>query len=149
MNTSYRGEIENLYKKLIAAWNNRDAQGMANQFTELGVQIGFDGSKVIGKKEILLHLEPIFEQHPTAPFIAKVKDIRLLGTDVAILHAIAGMIPPGKTDIEPKVNALQTLVAVKKDNEWRVELFQNTPAQFHGRPELVEEMTDELQQLLR
>lgn len=112
------------------------------------MQIGFDGSKVIGKKEILLHLEPIFEQHPTARFITKVKEIRLLGTEVAIIHAIAGMIPPGKTDIEPKVNAIQTLVAVKKDGFWRVELFQNTPAQFHGRPELVVEMTNELQHLL-
>jgi hypothetical protein len=27
----------------------------------------------------------------------------------------------------------------------RIVLFQNTPAQFHGRPELVEEMTRELQ----
>ncbi|WP_039043210.1 SgcJ/EcaC family oxidoreductase [Sporosarcina sp. ZBG7A] len=149
MNNSFRNEIENLYQKLIAAWNNRDAQVMADQFAEQGVQIGFDGSKVIGQKEILSHLEPIFKNHPTAPFITKVKDIRLLGTDVAILHAIAGMIPPGKTDIEPKLNALQTLVAVKTDDDWRVELFQNTPAQFHGRPELVEEMTDELQQLLK
>ncbi|VDG97952.1 Uncharacterised protein [Lysinibacillus sphaericus] len=149
MNTSFCDEIENLYQKLIAAWNNRDAQAIAELFAEQGVQIGFDGSKVIGQKEILSHLEPIFKNHPTAPFITKVKDIRFLGTDVAILHAIAGMIPPGKTDIEPKVNALQTLVAVKTDDDWRVELFQNTPAQFHGRPELVEEMTDELQQLLR
>lgn len=149
MKTSFRNEIENLYQKLIAAWNNRDAQAMADLFAEQGVQIGFDGSKVIGQKEILSHLEPIFKNHPTAPFITKVKDIRLLGTDVAVLHAIAGMIPPGKTDIEPKLNALQTLVAVKTDDDWRVELFQNTPAQFHGRPELVEEMTDELQQLLK
>lgn len=58
------------------------------------------------------------------------------------------MIPPGKSDIEPAVNAHQTLVAVKKDNGWQVELFQNTPAQFHGRPELVEEMTEELRELL-
>jgi hypothetical protein len=29
--------------------------------------------------------------------------------------------------------------------QWRIVLFQNTPAQFHGRPSLVEEMTRELQ----
>lgn len=72
-----------------------------------------------------------------------------MGADAAILHAIAGMIPPGKSDIEPAVNAQQTLVAVKKDYGWCVELFQNTPAQFHGRPELVKEMTEELRQLIR
>lgn len=148
MNDSFHGEIQNLYQKLIDAWNKRDAQGMALLFAEQGVQIGFDGSKVIGQEEILSHLAPIFEDHPTAPFVTKVKDIRLLGTDAAILLAIAGMIPPGKTDIEPAVNAHQTLIAAKKDHEWRIELFQNTPAQFHGRPELVEEMTVELRQLL-
>ena len=100
------------------------------------------------EKKFFTDLKPIFEDHPTAPFVTKVKDIRPLGTDAAILHAIAGMIPPGKTDIEPSVNAHQTLVAVKKDDDWRIELFQNTPAQFHGRPELVEEMTEELRELL-
>lgn len=141
-------EIQDLYQKLIAAWNNRDAQGMADQFSEQGVQIGFDGSKVVGKSEIFSHVAPIFENHPTAPFITKVKSIRPLGNDAAILHAIAGMIPPGKTDIDPNVNAHQTLVAVKQDEGWQIELFQNTPAQFHGRPELVEQMTEELRQLL-
>ncbi|WP_338472691.1 SgcJ/EcaC family oxidoreductase [Niallia sp. XMNu-256] len=148
MNDSFQDEIQILYQKLIDAWNKRDAHGMASLFAEQGVQIGFDGSKVKGREEILSHLAPIFEDHPTPPFVTKVKDIRLLGTDAAILHAIAGMIPPGKTDIEPAINAHQTLVAVKKDHEWQIELFQNTPAQFHGRPELVEEMTEELRQLI-
>lgn len=141
-------EVQNLYNTLIDAWNRRDAQGMSDPFAGHGVQIGFDGSKLIGKEEIFSHLLTIFENHPTAPFITKVKEIRSLGTDAAILYAIAGMIPPGKSDIEPTVNAHQTLVAVKKDNGWQVELFQNTPAQFHGRPELVEEMTEELRKLL-
>ncbi|WP_100010285.1 SgcJ/EcaC family oxidoreductase [Lentibacillus sediminis] len=148
MNSSFQNEINNLYQKLINAWNKRDAKDMAEEFAERGVQIGFDGSKVIGREEILSHLEPIFENHPTPPFVTKVKDIRALGTDAAILQAIAGMIPPGKTDIDPTVNAHQSLVVAKIDNDWQIELFQNTPAQFHGRPELVEQMTEELRELL-
>lgn len=149
MNHSSHEEVENLYRTLIDAWNERDAIRMAELFAEQGVQIGFDGSKLIGQEEIVSHLQPIFENNPTAPFVTKVKDIRSLGTDAVILHAIAGMVPPGKTDIEPSVNAHQTLVAVRKGNDWLIELFQNTPAQFHGRSELVEEMTEELRQLLQ
>ncbi len=148
LTVSIHNEIQELYHKLIEAWNKRDAEGMANLYSEQGVQIGFDGSKLVGKAEILSHVKPIFDNHPTAPFVTKVKSIRALGTEAALLHAIAGMIPPGKTDIEPNVNAHQTLVAVKKDCIWQIELFQNTPAQFHGRPELVEQMTKELRQLL-
>ncbi|PIC73823.1 SgcJ/EcaC family oxidoreductase [Sporosarcina sp. P17b] len=149
MNISNVDEITSLYRRLIDAWNNGDAKGMAELFTEQGIQIGFDGSKMVGRKEILSHLTSIFEKHPTAPFVTKEKDVRVIGTDTAIVQAIAGMIPPGKTDIEPAVNALQTLVTVNKDGNWKVELFQNTPAQFHGRPELVEQMTDELRQVMK
>ncbi|ARF12824.1 SgcJ/EcaC family oxidoreductase [Sporosarcina ureae] len=148
MNISKIDEINSLYRRLIDTWNNRDAKGMAELFTEQGIQIGFDGSKMVGREDILSHLASIFENHPTAPFVTKVKDVRAVGTDTAIVQAIAGMIPPGKTDIEPTVNALQTLVTVNKDGNWKIELFQNTPAQFHGRPELVEQMTDELRRLI-
>ena len=62
-----------------------------------------------------------------------------------ILRAVAGLVPPGQTAIRPETNSHQTVVAEAHDGQWRIVLFQNTPAQFHGRPELVEEMTRELQ----
>lgn len=148
MNTSVNDEIHDLYHRLINAWNSRDAYGMAKLFSEEGVQIGFDGSKVIGREEILSHVKPIFENNPTPPFIGKVKSIRMLGSGIAILHAIVGMVPPGKSEINPDLNAHQTLVAVHRDNTWRVELFQNTPAQYHGSPELIELMTEEIRDSL-
>jgi hypothetical protein len=45
--------------------------------------------------------------------------------------------------------AVQTLVAERCEDEWRVVLYQNTPAQFHGRPELVESLTEELRRELQ
>jgi len=66
-----------------------------------------------------------------------------------VLRAVVGMIPSGGSDIEPARNAHQTLVAAKQDGEWRIVLFQNTPAQFHGRPDLAERLTRELRQVSR
>lgn len=142
-------EVQAIYNQLIEAWNNRNAHRMAELFTDSGESIGFDGSQSIGSEEIFSHLKPIFDSHPTAPYIIKVKDVRSLGSDAAILRAIAGMVPPGETAIKPELNTHQTLIVVKKDGRWLIELFQNTPAQFHGRPELVEQMTDELNELLK
>jgi ABC-type lipoprotein export system ATPase subunit len=34
------------------------------------------------------------------------------------------------------------------EDQWQIAVFQNTPAQFHRRPELAKNMTDELRQLL-
>jgi uncharacterized protein (TIGR02246 family) len=34
-----------------------------------------------------------------------------------------------------------------EDGHWQIFQFQNTPAQFHGRPEMAEALTDELRLL--
>lgn len=141
-------EVESLYHQLIDAWNSRNASGMAELFAANGELIGFDGSLASGPDDILGHLQPIFEHQPTAPFTTKVKYVRLLESDTALLRAIAGMVPPGQSVLNPDVNTHHTLVAVHAGGQWRIELFQNTPAQFHGRPELIRQMTEELTEVL-
>jgi uncharacterized protein (TIGR02246 family) len=142
-------ELRALYHRILDAWNKRNAAAMSAPFAEDGEMIGFDGSQVTGRAAITAHLEPIFADHPTAAYVGKVRAVRFLSPDVAILRAIAGMVPPGKSDIEPKVNTHHTLVAVKHEGQWQIVLYQNTPAQFHGRPDLVQQMTEELRQLLQ
>jgi uncharacterized protein (TIGR02246 family) len=148
MEASISNEIQALYHQLLEKWNNSNARAMADLFADEGEIIGYDGSQEIGREQIFSHLNPIFENHPTARFVGKVKSVRLFGPNIAMLRAIAGMVPPGQSDINPKVNTHQTLVAEKNEGNWRIQLFQNTPAQFHGRPELVEQMTEELRQLV-
>jgi uncharacterized protein (TIGR02246 family) len=140
--------VRKLYEEFIDAWNRRDARAMAGRFRKNGLQIGFDGSTATGPDEIFGHLDPIFKGHETATYVAKVREVRPLGPDAALLTAITGLVPPGRTDISPATNAHQTLIAVRENGAWGIELFQNTPAQFHGRPELVNAMTAELQKLL-
>ncbi|SDZ99115.1 conserved hypothetical protein [Thalassobacillus cyri] len=141
-------QVRKLYEQLISAWNHRNAKGMADLFSKNGESIGFDGSQSNGPEEIFSHLDPVFRDRPTAPYVTKIKEIRFLGEDIAIVRAIAGMVPPGESDIKPDVNTHQTLLLSFQNGKWNIELFQNTPAQFHGRPELVEKMTDELRELL-
>ena len=121
---------------------------MAATFAEDGEMIGFDGSQIQGRAAIAEELKRIFADHETAPFVAKVRNVQQPAPGVALLRAVAGMIPPGRSDIDPSVNTHQTIVAAKIDDTWLIVLFQNTPARFHGRPELVERLTEELRQLL-
>ncbi|GGF18123.1 hypothetical protein GCM10010954_16140 [Halobacillus andaensis] len=148
MNGNKESRITKTYEQLIDAWNSRNAEAMALLFTESGESIGFDGSMSKGPLEINEHLAPIFENHPTAPYVYKIKEVRMIGEEAAIVRAIAGMIPPGESDLKPEVNTHHTLVVVLKGEQWKIDLFQNTPAQFHGRPELVEQMTEELRRQL-
>ncbi|PWU59729.1 DUF4440 domain-containing protein [Micromonospora globispora] len=139
--------VRDLYARLLDGWNRRSAQDMAALFASDGCLIGFDGSVATGT-EIVEHLAPIFADHPTAAYVAKVRGVRLLGPTTALLRAIVGMIPPGAGDVNPAANAHQTLLAEEAAGTWRIVLFQNTPAQYHGRPHLVEQHTAELRPLL-
>ena len=141
-------EVRTLYLRLLEAWNKRNAAVFAAHFEEDGNQVGFDGSQVNGRAAIELHLSQIFADHITARYVAKVREVRFLSPEVAVLQAVVGMVPPGQTELNPALNAVQSLVAVKHSNQWCIALFQNTPAQFHGRPEAVEELTNELRKLL-
>jgi len=140
--------IIDLYRQLLQAWNNQDAHGFAVSFTDDANVVGYDGSLMNGVAEIEMTLSGIFTNHKTAAYIAKVREIRFLSPQVAVLRAVVGMIPPGKTELNPERNAIQSLVANYNDNQWRIALFQNTPARFDGRPELSEALTQELRQLL-
>jgi uncharacterized protein (TIGR02246 family) len=139
-------EVRTLYHQLLDSWNKRNADAFAASFTEDGHVIGFDGSQMAGQAEIASTLRQIFADHLTGTYVNKVRDVRLLSPDVAILRAVVGLVPHAQSDIEPTLNAHQTLIATKHDDQWRITLFQNTPAQFHGRPELAQQLTDELRQ---
>ena len=142
-------QIRWLYQAWLERWNRRSAREMADLVAEDGNLIGFDGSQINGRSEVEAVLGQIFADHQTAAYVGIVRQVRFLSPSVALLRAVVGMVPPGQSDINPAVNAVQTLVAAKQHGQWRIALLQNTPAAFHGRPELGEQLTKELQQLVR
>lgn len=133
-----------LYHRLLDAWNMHDAAFFAAQFEDDGNCVGFDGSQIDGREAIEAKIGQKFANHETASYVVNIREIRFLTPETAVLRAIAGMVPPGRSDIDPAVNAIQSLVAVRRGDRWRIALFQNTPAQFHGRPELAEALSAEL-----
>ena len=141
--------VTRLYLQWLDAWNERDAGRLAALCTEECSMIGFDGSMYSGSAQVEKEIAQIFAHHPTAAYIANIKEVRFPAAEVAVLRAVAGMVPPGKSDINPEVNAIQTLVAVKRGGDWRLDVFQNTPAAFHGRPELGRQLMEELREILR
>jgi uncharacterized protein (TIGR02246 family) len=143
-----------LYEKLIVAWNKRNARDYALLFAPDGTIVGFDGSQVNGQSEIGAHLSEIFSHHQTSAYVTIVREVRSISGDVTLLRANAGMVPPGmvapgKADINPEMNAVQSMVAARKGGKWEIALFQNTPAAFHGKPELSKKLTEELRDALR
>ncbi len=140
--------IISIYHELLDSWNRKSPSNFAFSFDENAIVVGFDGSQMNGRADIEIEMGQLFANHEIGTYVSKVREVRFLTKRVAILKAVAGMIPHGETDLKPEINAIQTLVAVRNNDDWKVALFQNTPAQFHGRPELAEALTAELRQLV-
>ena len=140
--------IEKLYKELLTFWNNQSGPGMASLFCDDGSVVGFDGSLMNGRIQIETELKRVFTDHQTARYVWKIEEIRFLDSQTALLRAIVGMVPPDKNELNSATNAIQSLIAIKQNDLWKISLFQNTPAQFHGRPELVDAMTKKLSKLI-
>jgi uncharacterized protein (TIGR02246 family) len=144
-----KNKILTLYHEILKQWNQRNAAGMANLFEDDGDLIGFNGSRFYGKGEIEKHLSYIFANYPTPKYVGKMRSIRFLNPKVGVLIGVGGLVEPDRHDIRQELNAVQTLVALKQGKEgWKISFYQNTPAAYHGRPELGEQLTEELRQVL-
>lgn len=144
----FEDEIRALYVRLIDGWNANDAVAMAAPLANDALMIGYDGSQMRGRDEVASQLGQIFADHRTATYVAKVRSVKRLGSNTALLYAVVGMVPPGGAEIMSDRNAIQTVVAYRDHDAWSVKLFQTTPAQFHGQPELSTALTAELADLL-
>jgi uncharacterized protein (TIGR02246 family) len=142
-------QVETLYRRLIGCWNDNDAEGFASCFTDEGTTIGFDGTTMCGPAAIAEHLGAIFRDHQTGVYVPLIRAVQDIARGVATLRAEVGMVPPGEDDVNPATNAVHTMTAVDGADGWRIALFQNTPAAFHGRPADGERLTEELRDAWR
>lgn len=138
--------IRELYAAILDAWNRRQAGEYAGLFTGDGSIVGFDGSTVSTRAAIERHLSQIFADHQTGRYVGIVREVRFLEMQSALLIAVSGIVPYGQKDLNPALNAVQSLVVLRGPvGKWYAVHYQNTPAQFHGHPEMIEQLTAELE----
>jgi uncharacterized protein (TIGR02246 family) len=139
-------EIRSLYFEMIDGWNRGDGEIFASPFAEDGDLVGFDGTHLKGRQQIASFHKQLLETFVKGSrLVGKIRDVRFLPPNVAIMHAVGGTIMKGQTDLEPERNSIHTLVLKRgNDDRWRVAAFQNTRAQYIGRPEMTNELTREL-----
>lgn len=141
--------IQSLLWQMIDGWNRGSGDAFATPFAEDADFVGFDGTYFKGREEIASFHQMLFERILVGTrLIGKVRGVRFLTPEVALLHAVGGTLMQGHSDLDPERNSVQTLVAVKRDGSWKLAAFQNSRAQFLGRPELAERLTEELRREL-
>jgi len=136
--------VRALYESVLSAWNRRNGAEMAAPFAEHCLLIGFDGSTMHSRDEIARAMAAIFADHATGAYVGKVRSVQVVAPGIVLLLAATGVVPAGAADLNPALNAWQTVVAQQQGDGWQIVQMQTTPAQFHGRPELVAQLTEEL-----
>ena len=150
MGSSYDEDaIRALYQQKIDGWNAGNGSEFAAPYTDDSDYIGFDGTYLKGRQEIASLHQMLFDKFVKGSrLVGKIRSIRFLTPAIAIVVAVGGTVMAGQSDIDPERNSSHMLVAMKQNAIWRFTAFQNSRAQFIGRPEEAQALTDDLRQLL-
>jgi uncharacterized protein (TIGR02246 family) len=114
--------------RLVGAWAVNDATGVADVFTEDGILILPGDVLKKGRAEIQEFLATAY----AGPFkgtrvTGTPVDVRFATDDVALLRTHGGLLSPGDTEIPPALAVRSTWIAVKRDGEWWLAGYQNSP----------------------
>lgn len=138
-------QIRALYARFLAGWNQRSGVSVSSVFADDGEIIDFDGTLRSGRLSIAADMRRMFSEHQTPTFVGVVRSVRKLTDGVAVLHAVAGMVPPGADAVDPALHTVHVLTAVEDGGRWRVAVLQSTPARYGGRSDALAALTAELE----
>lgn len=119
--------VRALYGELMEGWNEGNATRFAAAFAEDGDLVAFDGTHLHGRRVIEGFHQQLFAKWVKGTRLTgSVDDVRFLGPDLAVMHAIGGTIKRRKTKPARARDSIQTLVAIRTRDNWRLAAFQNT-----------------------
>jgi uncharacterized protein (TIGR02246 family) len=119
--------VRALYQQVMNGWNQGSGDAFAAVFTQDGDLVGFDGTHFKGRQQIAPFHQQLFDKWlKGSRLVGEVKDVRFLSPDVALMHAVGGTEMRGKSEPVPERDSIQTLIATRQGDEWRLAAFQNT-----------------------
>jgi uncharacterized protein (TIGR02246 family) len=124
---SDKAAVVGLTQRLVAAWSNQDADAFADLFVDDGSMI-LPGVYRAGRAGIREYMADAFaNQYRGSQVTGQPLDLRFLGSDVALLLTEGGVLAPGDTEVTADRAIRATWLAVKRDGQWRLAGYQNSP----------------------
>lgn len=119
--------LRTLFQRLLDAWGRGDGPAYGALFTDDADYVGFDGSHTVGREAIAESHQRLFDTWLKGTRLSgRIEAVRFLDPDVALVHATGGTIFAGEAAPRPSRDSIQTLLAVRRDGEWRFTAFHNT-----------------------
>lgn len=122
-----KAAIAALTQKVVSSWAYQDADTFASVFVEDGTMI-LAGAFCNGRDEVRDYMAKAFEgRYKGTQVTGKPISIRSLGPDVAILLSLGGVLEAGETEVSEDSAIRASWLAVKRDGQWLLAAYQNTP----------------------
>jgi uncharacterized protein (TIGR02246 family) len=132
--------INGLRQQMLDGWNRGNGAAFAEAFTEDGEFVGFNGIRLRGRQEIGANVQQLFDGVMNGSRLTgQVKNLRFLSSDVAVLNSVGGHLMPGEPRVLPGREFNQTMVAVKREGQWRIAAFHNSRVWKIEQQQLLEE----------
>jgi uncharacterized protein (TIGR02246 family) len=119
--------IASLTQRMIAAWATGDAEAIAGLFVEDGTMI-LAGTFRDGRAAIQDYFTEAFQgEYRGTQVTGKPLASRFFGPDAGVLLTVGGVLEPGETEVTSKQAIRASWTVVRRDGEWRLAAYQNTP----------------------
>jgi uncharacterized protein (TIGR02246 family) len=107
--------VRSLYQELMDGWNRGSGEAFAAAFAHDGDLVAFDGTHFKGREEIAPFHQQLFDKWLKGTrLVGRVEEVRFLGPDVAVMHAVGSTVMRGKSEPSPERDSIQTLVATRE-----------------------------------
>jgi uncharacterized protein (TIGR02246 family) len=125
---SDQAAVAALTQRVIAAWAYGDGDAFANLFVEDGTMI-LPGLFKKGREEIRAYLKEAYQStYKNTQVTGKPLDLRFFSPDCGILITQGGVLAAGETEVSDEQAIRATWTVVKRDGQWRLAAYQNSPA---------------------
>jgi uncharacterized protein (TIGR02246 family) len=121
--------IAGLFGRMRAAWEHGDGQAYADLFLADARYVSAPGERVVGADAIRAAHQQVFgtffrdtrlgEHYP--------RELQPIAPGVVLVHGAGAVLFAGEDESKVPANGLMTMVLVKRDEDWKIASFSNTP----------------------
>lgn len=122
-----KAAVAGLTQRLVKAWSSYDPDAFADLFVEDGTMI-LPGVFCTGRPEIREFMDKAFvADYKGTQVTGQPLSLRFLTSTVAVLLTEGGVIAAGDSEVSAERAIRATWLAVKREGEWRLAAYQNSP----------------------
>ena len=124
---SDQAAIAALTQRMVTGWAYGEAATIADLFVEDGTMI-LAGTYRDSRAAIRAYFAEAFQgEYQGTQVAGKPLASRFFGPDAGVLLTIGGVLEPGETEVSNKQAIRASWTVVRRDGEWRLAAYQNTP----------------------